>query len=196
MLIRGLQNPFVTRSMSFQHEDVEWSFYLVFVLSVPCSFLFTFCSPSGFSSSWCTCGIHSFNPLFGWYCEDHVAYLPFVSFWFWYSSCFDVKCWFHTFPKRLSHISMRVLVLLDHRDFHLNPFQPVCLLFKLFHTDAVEKSDVLSVSCVPSCLCFPALLPFSWVIQLSPNAFLFINASALFSSVLFPVIRMKILKSC
>ena len=38
MLIRGLQNPFVTRSMSFQHEDVERSFYLVFVLSVPCSF--------------------------------------------------------------------------------------------------------------------------------------------------------------
>ena len=42
MLIRGLQNPFVTRSMSFQHEDVERSFYLVFVLSDPCSFLFTF----------------------------------------------------------------------------------------------------------------------------------------------------------
>ena len=45
MLIRGLQNPFVTRSMSFQHEDVERSFYLVFVLSAPCCFLFTLCSP-------------------------------------------------------------------------------------------------------------------------------------------------------
>ena len=64
-----------------------------------------------------------------------------VLFWFWYSSCFDVKCWFHTFPNRCSHISMGVLILLDHRDFHVNPFQPVCLLFKLFHTDVVEKSD-------------------------------------------------------
>ena len=42
MLIRGLQNPFVTRSMSFQHEDVERNLYLVFVLSDPCSFLFIF----------------------------------------------------------------------------------------------------------------------------------------------------------
>ena len=78
MLIRGLQNPFVTRSMSFQHEDVERSFYLVFVLYDPCSFLFIFCSPSGFSTSWCTYRIHSFNPLFEWYCEDSVAYLSFV----------------------------------------------------------------------------------------------------------------------
>ena len=46
MLIRGLQNPFVTRSMSFQHEYVERSFYLVFVLSAPCCFfLFTLLSP-------------------------------------------------------------------------------------------------------------------------------------------------------
>ena len=42
MLIRGLQNPFVTRSMSFQHEDVERSFYLVFVLSAPCCFYLHF----------------------------------------------------------------------------------------------------------------------------------------------------------
>ena len=47
---------------------------------------------------------------------------PLFLFWFWYSSCFDVKCWFHTFPNRCSHISMGVLVLLDHRDFHVNPF--------------------------------------------------------------------------
>ena len=70
MLIRGLQNPFVTRSMSFQHEDVERSFYLVFVLSALCFLLFTFCSPSGFSSSWCNYGIHPLNPLFEWCCED------------------------------------------------------------------------------------------------------------------------------
>ena len=29
----------------------------------------------------------------------------------WYSSCFDVKCWLHTFSKRCSHISMGVLIL-------------------------------------------------------------------------------------
>ena len=58
-------------------------------------------------------------------------------------------------PNRCSHISMGVLILLDHQDFHVNPFQPVCLLFKLFHTYAVQKSDDLSVSFIPSCLCFP-----------------------------------------
>ena len=44
----------------------------------------------------------------------------------WYSSCFNVKCWFHTFPKRCSHIAMWILILLDHRDCHVNSFQPVC----------------------------------------------------------------------
>ena len=42
MLIRGLQNPFVTRSMSFQHEYVKRSFYLVFLLSAPCCFYLPF----------------------------------------------------------------------------------------------------------------------------------------------------------
>ena len=99
-------------------------------------------------------------------CSDDIVKImlqhiyPLFLFWFWYSSCFDVKCWFHTFPNRCSHISMGVLILLDHRDLHVNPFQPVCLLFKLFHTDAVEKSDDLSVSFIPSCLCFPHLPPF------------------------------------
>ena len=36
----------------------------------------------------------------------------FVLFYLWYSSCFEVKCWIHTFPKRCSHISMGVLILL------------------------------------------------------------------------------------
>ena len=47
---------------------------------------------------------------------------PLFLFWFWYSSCFDVKCWFHTFPNRCSHISMGVQVLLDHQDGHVNSF--------------------------------------------------------------------------
>ena len=36
----------------------------------------------------------------------------FVLFYLWYSSCFNVKCWFYTFPKWCSHISMGVLILL------------------------------------------------------------------------------------
>ena len=47
---------------------------------------------------------------------------PLFLFWFWYSSCFDVKCWFHTFPNRCSHISMGVLILLDHQDGHVKSF--------------------------------------------------------------------------
>ena len=49
-----------------------------------------------------------------------------VLFYLWYSSCFEVKCGFHTFPKWCYHISMGVLILLDHRDCHVNSFQPVC----------------------------------------------------------------------
>ena len=37
---------------------------------------------------------------------------PLFCFELWYSSCFNVKCWFHTFSKRCSHISMGVLILL------------------------------------------------------------------------------------
>ena len=72
MLIRGLQNPFVTRSISFQHEYVERSFYLVFVLSAPCCFYLPFVLPSGFSRRLLlpiNCGLHSFI-LFECSCED------------------------------------------------------------------------------------------------------------------------------
>ena len=44
----------------------------------------------------------------------------------WYSSCFEVKCWFHTFPKWSSHTPMRILILLDNRDCYANLVQPVC----------------------------------------------------------------------
>ena len=44
----------------------------------------------------------------------------------WYSSCFEVKYWFHTFPKRCSRIPMGILILLDNRDCHVNHVQPVC----------------------------------------------------------------------
>ena len=44
----------------------------------------------------------------------------------WYSSCFEVKCWFHTFPKRCSHVPMWILIPLDSRSCHLNFFSPAC----------------------------------------------------------------------
>ena len=55
---------------------------------------------------------------------------PLFCFELWYSSCFEVKCWIHTFPKRCSHISMWILILLDHRGRHVNSFSTGVLLFK------------------------------------------------------------------
>ena len=47
---------------------------------------------------------------------------PILCFCFqlWYSSCFEVKCWFHTFSKPCSHVPMWILILLDHRVCHFN----------------------------------------------------------------------------
>ena len=62
----------------------------------------------------------------------------------WYSSCFEVKCGFHTFPKWCSHISMGILILLDHRGFHVNPFQPACFLFKWIRSFSTSARSTLS----------------------------------------------------
>ena len=53
---------------------------------------------------------------------------PLFLFWFWYSSCFDVKCWFHTFRNQCSHISMGVLSFLIIKMVMLNSFNrcPFC----------------------------------------------------------------------
>ena len=89
----------------------------------------------------------------------------FVLFYLWYSSCFEVKCWFHTFPKWCSHTPMWIAILLDHRDCLVNPFQPVCFSssgsdhFNIRKINSKFFSTVF-VSSVPSCLCFPALPPF------------------------------------
>ena len=55
---------------------------------------------------------------------------PLFCFELWYSSCFNVKCWFHTFPKRCSHIPMWIQILLDLWVFHLNFFWTSVSLFK------------------------------------------------------------------
>ena len=88
-----------------------------------------------------------------------------VLFLLWYSSCFDVKCWFHTFPKRCSHISMGVLILLDHWGCHVNSFQPACFSSSgSDHFNIREINSKFSQRCLfhpsPSCLCFPTLPPF------------------------------------
>ena len=64
---------------------------------------------------------------FGWnlyhmFVRAYSASQSFVLFWVWYSSCFKVKCGFHPFPKRCSHISMWIQILHDNRDCHVNPF--------------------------------------------------------------------------
>ena len=89
---------------------------------------------------------------------------PLFCFKLWYSSCFNVKCWFHTFPKRCSHTLMWILILLDHLYCHVNSFQPVC--FSSSESDHFNICEINSKFSQrypfhpsPSCLCFPALPP-------------------------------------
>ena len=99
---------------------------------------------------------------------------PLFCFELWYSSCFNVKCWFHTFPKWCSHISMWILILHDNRDCHVRPFQPMCLsssgsdhfnICKIKY----QLSQRRSFHPPPSCLSFshPPSLCFSPRIQIS-----------------------------
>ena len=75
------------------------------------------------------CGPHHENfgrNLYHMFVPAYSASQSFVLFYLWYSSCFDVKCWIHTFPKRCSHIAMWILILLDHRGRHVNSFPKLC----------------------------------------------------------------------
>ena len=75
------------------------------------------------------CGPHHENfgrNLYQMFVPAYFASQSFVCFELWYSSCFVVKCWFHTFPKRCSHISMWMLIHHNHRDCHVDSFQPAC----------------------------------------------------------------------
>ena len=91
---------------------------------------------------------------------------PLFCFELWYSSCFNVKCWFHTFPKWCSHTPMWIPILHDNRDCHVNPFQPAC--FSSSGSDHFNISKIIyhffstvfvsSVSKLP--LFFPPSLPF------------------------------------
>ena len=89
-----------------------------------------------------------------------------LSFVLWYSSCFEVKCWIHTFPKWCSYIAMWILILLDHRGRHVKFFSNRCVFSSSgsLHFNIREINSQLFAtvfaSSVPSCLCFPALPPF------------------------------------
>ena len=122
------------------------------------------------------CGPHHKN--FGWnlyhifvsglFCKPN----PLFCFESWYSSCFEVKCWIHTFPKWCSHIVMWILILLDHRGRHVNSFRPVC-----FSSSGSEHFNIRKINSKFSqrdpfhlpqvAFVFPALPPFSSRTQIS-----------------------------
>ena len=98
----------------------------------------------------------------GLFCKPILCFV----FKLWYSSCFNVKCWFHTFPKRCSHISMWILILHDNRDCHVNPFQPACFSSSgsdhfQHPQDPISVFSMLVLSSVPKLLLFfPPSHPF------------------------------------
>ena len=90
---------------------------------------------------------------------------PLFCFYLWYSSCFDVKCWFHTFFKWCSHISMGVLILLII-EIVMSILSNRCASLQvdpiIFNIRKINSK--FSQRCLfhpsPSCLSFTALPPF------------------------------------
>ena len=128
---------------------------------------------------------------------------PILCFCFelWYSSCFEVKCLFHIFPKRCSHTPMWIQILLVHRDCHVNPFQPACLSSSgSDHFNIRKITSQFSQRCLfhpsPSCLCFsrpPTLVSPRTHISHSSIILLMWSLFVLFSQCSYPVILMKML---
>ena len=122
------------------------------------------------------CGPHHKNfirNLYHMFVPAYSASQSFVLSSLWYSSCFKVKCGIHTFPKRCSHTSICILILLDHRGCRVNPFQPTCFSlsgFDLFqhpqdHLSVFPTLFISSVLKLP--LFFPPTHPFSSRTQIS-----------------------------
>ena len=116
------------------------------------------------------CGPHHENfgrNLYHMFVLAYSASQSFVLFYLWYSSCFEVKCWIHTFPKHCSHTAMWILILLDHRDRHVNSFPTGALLFEMipsFSHSARSFPSFLNGVCFVHpklSLFFPTLPPFS-----------------------------------
>ena len=76
----------------------------------------------------------------GLFCKPNLLFC----FELWYSSCYNVECSFHTFPKWCSHISMGVLILLDHWDCHVNSFPTGVLLFMWIRSFSTSARSILS----------------------------------------------------
>ena len=104
------------------------------------------------------------------------------------------------YSKWCSHIFRWILILLDHQGCLFNPFQPVCFSSSKFDHSNIRKinsklflNGVYSIC--PSCLCFPALPPFSSRTQISQSCILLLmgSLSILFRQCSYPVILRKIL---
>ena len=122
------------------------------------------------------CGPHHENfgrNLYHMFVPAYSLSQSFVLFYLWYSSCFEVKCWIHTFPKRCSHTPMWILILLDHRGRHGNFFfyrraslqvGPIISTF----TRSPLSFPTLFISSVPKLPLFiPPFHPFSSRTQIS-----------------------------
>ena len=68
----------------------------------------------------------------------------FVLFYLWYSSCFEVKCWIHTFHKRCSHIAMRILIPLIIEIVMSTIFQTGVFLSKWSRSFSTFARSILS----------------------------------------------------
>ena len=67
----------------------------------------------------------------------------FVLFYLWYSSCFNVKCWFHIFQAVFSYFYGSTNPF-DHRVCHVNSFPTGALLFKMNPSFSPSARSILS----------------------------------------------------
>ena len=127
---------------------------------------------------------------------------PLFCFELWYSSCFDVNCWLHTFPKWWSHTPLWILILLDHRVCHFNFLSTGVLLFKWIRSFQHPQDQLkLSQRCLfhPSqvAFVFPPSHPFysrTKIFFLNQISILYVwSLFFLFFQYSYPVILMKIL---
>ena len=121
------------------------------------------------------CGPHHENfgrNLYHMFAPAYFASQSLFCFESWYSSCFEVKCGFHTLSKRCSHISLGILNLLDHWVCHLNFFSTGVLFFKWIRSfqhpqDQLKSSQRRSFHPSQVAFVFPPSHPFSSRTQIS-----------------------------
>ena len=142
------------------------------------------------------CGPHHENfgqNLYHMFVPAYSASQSFVLFYLWYSSCFEVKCWIHTFPKRCSHIAMWILTPFDLEVVMLNSFPTDVLLFKWIRSfqhsqDHPSVFPTLFVSSVPKCPLFsrPPTLSLQGLRFLNQVSCYWWEVSPFFSSMFLP----------